>query len=638
MGALTDMATALATSGALEPESAAGLGWVGRAPMAVLASREAETLRWGRRWLESFGFQIATAASLDEAARLLATGSAEVVVLEGSLRGSGASAAWAAIRKLTGGGELPVLTICSSDREAGRAMLEGSSEVVRKPISWPLLSQRAARLVQAARTSKELAKVQSELAALRTDRQVERVSSPSGALDPLTGLPHRKSYERMLDGTLASSTRLGSALAVLYLDLDRFTLINQTYGHRVGNQILVQVAERLGGCLRRRDLLARRTVGLTTAALGRLSGDSFSVMVSPIESREGVEPIAQAVLDALSRPFALDHGEVYLSASLGIAVAPEDGASAEELLQHAELAMDEARRRGGSTVRFYSRALSGARERALKIDGLLRRSLEHKDLSLAYQPIVDLRSRRIVGAEALLRWHHPELGEVPPMEFIPFAEETGLMVEIGGWVLKTACRQLKAWIDEGLPAIRLAINVSLCQLMRGNLVQVVDEALADAGLHGSLLELELSERGVLCSDPEVLRQLQELRGRGVRVSVDDFGTGDAAIGNLKRFPLDTLKVDRSFVASALTNDDDAAITSAMIAMAHRLHLRVVAEGVEEGEQVTFLEGLECEELQGFFFSPGVPAARFRALLADDMSARASACVRAEGQERESDEV
>jgi EAL domain-containing protein (putative c-di-GMP-specific phosphodiesterase class I) len=264
--------------------------------------------------------------------------------------------------------------------------------------------------------------------------------------------------------------------------------------------------------------------------------------------------------------------------------------------------------------------------------------MEQEELRLVYQPIIDLRTRRIVGAEALLRWQHPELGEVPPMEFIPFAEETGLMVDIGKWVLKTACRQLRDWIDMGLPAIRMAANVSLCQLMRGNLPQVVDEALAEAGLDGSLLELELSERGVLCSDPEVLRQLQALRSRGVRISVDDFGTGDAAIGNLKKFPLDTLKVDRSFVASALTSDDDAAITSAMIAMAHRLRLRVVAEGVEEGGQVAFLEGLECEELQGFFFSPGVAPAQFRALLADEQGPRASTRPNVAGQEGKSDEV
>ena len=635
MRATPDLPTVLEMGRRPDFDGAYREGWEGQDPIAILATRDAHMLHWGTKWLESYGFQVAAAASVDEAAALLRTGSVEVVVVDGSLRSADGLFACPAIRKLDGGVELPVLTICAGDKEAGRAIFEGSTEVVRKPIQWPLLGQRAARLVQAYRMFRELACTRAELASLRNSSQLERQSNPSGSLDSLTGLPQRRSYERVLDSALGGNSRSNSALAVMFLDLDRFKLINETYGHRGGNQVLIQVAERLAGCLRRRDLLARRKVGLATAALGRLTGDAFCLMVSPIDGREEVEPIAQALLDVLARPFALDASEAYLSASLGIAMAPEDGSSAEELLQRAELAMADARRRGGSAFRFYSRTLSGARERALKIDRLLRRSLEQNDLSLAYQPIIDLRSRRIVGAEALLRWQHSELGDVPPMEFIPFAEETGLMVEIGRWVLKTACRQLRSWIDDGLPPIRMATNVSLCQLMRGNLPQLVDEALAEAGLEGSLLELELSERGVLCSDPEILRQLQVLRSRGVRVSVDDFGTGDAAIGNLKKFPLDTLKIDRSFVAGALTNADDAAITSAMIAMAHRLHLRVVAEGVEEPQQVAFLQGLECEELQGFFFSPGVPAAQFSALLAGEQRAQAEACrANADSRERE----
>jgi diguanylate cyclase (GGDEF)-like protein len=622
-----------------ESVSRTGVDGAGRAgmedaPLALVASRDSDTLRWGKKWLESFGFRVAGAHSLDEAAVVLRTSTPEIAIVDGSLRSADGVGAWAAIRRLPGGEQLPVVTVCSGDKEATRAIQEGSSEVVRKPVEWPLLSQRAARLVQGHRTLQELAWTRSELASLRNSSQRERPGSPVGTLDPLTGLPNRRSYERLLDGVLAGSARSGSSLAVLFLDLDRFKLINETYGHRGGNQILVQVAERLGSCLRSRDLVTRRKVGLVTAVLGRLTGDAFSLTISPVEGRGEIEPAAQAVLDALSRPFALDENEAYISASLGIAVAPEDGASAEELLQHAELAMAEARRRGGSTFRFYSHAQSSDRERALKIDRLLRRSLERNEFSIAYQPIVDLHSRQIVGAEALLRWRHAELGEVPPMEFIPYAEETGLMVDIGRWVLRTACRQLKDWLDQGLPEIRMAINVSLCQLLRGNLPQLVDEALAECGLPPSLLELELSERGVLCNDPEILRQLQALRSRGVRVSVDDFGTGDAAIGNLKRFPIDTIKVDQSFVAGALTNGDDAAITSAMIAMAHRLRLRVVAEGVEQAQQVVFLEGLECEELQGFFFSPGVPAEQFGALLAQGKSVRTFGFgAEAGGQER-----
>jgi diguanylate cyclase (GGDEF)-like protein len=470
--------------------------------------------------------------------------------------------------------------------------------------------------VQAHRTWKELARARGELEG-RQERGADGEASHSASLDPLTGLPLRRAYEKILDGALSGNVRTGSELAVLFLDIDRFKLVNETYGRRGGSQMLLQVAERLGACLRRRDLVVRSSSGLVTAAMGRLGGDAFSVMVSPVGGRDEVLLIATTVLDALSAPFALADTEVYLSASVGIALAPADGACAEELLQRAELAMVESRRRGGGLTRFYSRALSDARERALKIDRLLRKTLDRNELSLHYQPLIDARSQRIVGAEALLRWQHPELGNVPPMEFIPFAEETGFMVEIGRWVLRTACRQLREWIDDGLPTIRMATNISLCQLVRGNLPQLVDQALAEARLDPSLLELELSERGALRSDPDILRQLQALRSRGVRISVDDFGTGDSAIAYLKRFPLDTLKVDQSFVKGSSTDADDAAITSAMVAMAHRLRMRVVAEGVETAQQLDMLQDLGCEEVQGFLFSPAAPASIFRELLGRD---------------------
>ena len=604
------------TADRAERERAGFAGETG-APSALVASADAETRRWGKRWLEVAGFRVTVATTLAEAAPLVRSGSTEIVVVDASLRGDSGAWACAALRELPGGAELPILALCSSHAHARRAMADGGTDVIQEPVEWPLLSERAARLVQARRTSRELARARFELAALRDGGPAEGRTDRSASVDPLTGLPNRKAYERTLDGALSGCARTGRGLAVLLVDLDRFKLINETYGRHEGNRILVETADRLKACLTRPALVGGHGVGLMTAAVGRLGGDAFSVMVSPVDQREAIERLAQVVLDAVSRPIALDGDEAYVSASLGIAVAPSDGSSAEELLQHGELAMTEARRRGGSSFRFYSRALSGARERAVKIDRLLRRSLESDALSLAYQPIIDLGSRRIVGAEALLRWHHPELGDVPPMEFIPFAEETGLMVEIGRWVLQSACRQLRQWLDDGVPPIRMAVNVSLCQLMRGNLPQLVDEALAETRLDPTLLELELSERGVVCGDPEVLRQLQALRARGVRVSVDDFGTGDAAIGNLKRFPLDTLKVDQSFVAGVLSNEDDAAIASAMIAMAHRLRLRVVAEGVEEAGQMAFLDDLECEELQGFLISPAVPAVRFRELLQRD---------------------
>jgi diguanylate cyclase (GGDEF)-like protein len=606
---------------AISEKATAAIGqpedWEARPPVALVASGHAETLRWGTKWLERLGFHVRTAQRHDEAALLLRAGDVEIVIADASMRPPDGLGTWAALRHLVGGGELPLLALCSSDRECRRALLEGSTDVVRKPLEWPLLSQRAARLVQAHRTWTELARARGELEGRQGPRGAEDETGHSASLDPLTGLPLRRAYETILDGTLSGNVRTGSELAVLFLDLDRFKLVNETYGRRAGSQVLLQVAERLGACLRRRDLVLRTRSGLVTAAMGRLGGDAFSVMVSPVGSREEVLMIATTVLDALSAPFALGDTEVYLSASVGIALAPTDGGCAEELLQRAELAMVESRRRGGGLSRFYSRALSDARERALKIDRLLRKTLDRNELSLHYQPLIDARSQRIVGAEALLRWQHPELGNVPPMEFIPFAEETGFMVEIGRWVLRTACRQLREWLDDGLPTIRMATNVSLCQLVRGNLPQLVDQALEEAGLDPSLLELELSERGVLRSDPDILRQLQALRSRGVRISVDDFGTGDSAIAYLKRFPLDTLKVDQSFVKGSSTDPDDAAITSAMVAMAHRLRMRVVAEGVETSQQLDLLQDLGCEEVQGFLFSPAAPPAAFRELLGRD---------------------
>jgi diguanylate cyclase (GGDEF)-like protein len=608
------MMTASPASTAHRIDGSTSEGGEARAPLALLASRQDDTVAWGRKWLERFGFRVSVAGSLDEAGAQLESDPPDVVVVDGSLRGADAAPAWTALRKLPGGAEVPVLAICANDKEARKAVSEGSTDVVSRPIEWQVLSRRAARLVDAYRTWRELQATRSELEGLRMRDRSESQGEHTIPLDALTGLPQRKAFEQVLESALAGS-RNGFSLAVLFLDLDRFKLINGTYGRLGGSQVLVQVGERLRGCLRKRELLGPRRAGMATAAVARLGGDAFGMMVSPAGSREDVSPIAQAVLDALSDPFLVDEAEVYVSASLGIAIAPADGTTSEELLQRAELAMADAGRRGGGAFRFYSRGLSDARQRSLKIDRLLRRTLERNELSLHYQPIIDSRSHRIVGAEALLRWQSPELGNVPPMEFIPVAEETGFMVEIGRWVLLTACRQLRAWDDLRLPPIRMATNVSLCQITRVNLPQLVEEVLSETGVEPPRLELELSERGALRSDPEILRQLQALRRRGVRVSVDDFGTGDSAIAYLKRFPLDTLKVDQSFIAGALSDPDDAAITSAMIAMAHRLRLRVVAEGVERQQQVDMLNQLECEEIQGFFFSPPVPANAFRDMLA-----------------------
>ncbi len=318
----------------------------------------------------------------------------------------------------------------------------------------------------------------------------------------------------------------------------------------------------------------------------------------------------QGLLRALSQPFTAAGTEVYLAASAGVAVAAAELSDPGELLQHAETAMYEAKRRGGSQFHIYNAALNGAVDFKLGMDRRLRAALEREEFILHYQPVVEPVTRRVLGVEALLRWQDGANGWISPADFVPVAEETGLMTLIGTWVLKNACRQLKSWIDAGLPPLRMAVNVSRCQLERGDLAAEVERALLETGLDPGLLELEISERGTLRSEPGILAQLRKLKALGVRIVVDDFGTGQSAIAYLKQFPLDGLKIDRSFVMGTVSGGDDAVIVSAMVAMAHRLGLGVVAEGVETSDQLGKMQEYGCEAIQGYLFSRAVPPADF----------------------------
>ena len=338
------------------------------------------------------------------------------------------------------------------------------------------------------------------------------------------------------------------------------------------------------------------------------------MMVGNVHRPDDVTPLAEMVLDTMTPPFSVEGTEVFASASLGVSIAPADGENAERLLQNAELATIESKRSGGSMFRFYNPSFNQLAKNNLELDRLLRKSLECHEFSLSYQPIVRVKDGRIVGAEALLRWNHPELGRVPPLDFIPIAEETGLMVPIGAWVLRTACEELKSWIDDDLPPMRMSVNVALCQLLRGGLTEIVEGILKDIGVPPELLELELSERGVLRNSSEIVRQLNAIKTLGVRLSVDDFGTGDSAIAYLKGFDLDVLKIDRSYIRGIPHNEDDSAIASAMVAMAHQLKMTVVAEGVEKPEQLEALRSWGCDEFQGFMVSPPVPSEEFRELI------------------------
>ena len=496
--------------------------------------------------------------------------------------------------------------LCSRNRHVRAAVEAGADEAIRRPVDWRLAARRLEWLATSERLRRELEGALDELDALSAKMRRERDERERLArLDRLTELPNRTMFQRVLERALSTAHEKDGHIAVMHLDLDRFSSINDTYGRAGGNRILRQVARRLEGCLRSTDALATSPSGMRGAALARVSGDEFTLMITHIGEPREAARIAQVVLDALAMPFDTDGVEVYLSSSLGISLSGADGSSAEELLQRAERALFEAKRAGGNQFRFYDRDLNRATEHTLRVDRLLRQGLEKGELSLHFQPMVDIAAGKVVGAEALLRWHSAELGKVPPGEFVPIAEETGLMVTIGTWVLHEACRHLREWLDAGLPPIRIAVNVAQCQLLRGDLPKVVREALEATGLDAARLELELSERGVLRNTPDVLRQLAELKALGVRLSVDDFGTGDSAISYLRGFDLDVLKIDRSYIAGLASSEDDATIASAMIAMAHRLRLQVIAEGVENEEQLETLREWGCDEFQGFLFSKAV---------------------------------
>jgi diguanylate cyclase (GGDEF)-like protein len=429
--------------------------------------------------------------------------------------------------------------------------------------------------------------------------------------DALTGLPDGERLEHALETALVAASETNQ-VAVALFDIEHLVVVNSRLGRARANSVLQQVAQRLVAGLRSEEVL-RSTAGPSMSMAARVGGGLFAAVLTGLPGWQEAKTTVRLLLDRLSgRYFAADE-EIVLSTSVGVALAPGDGLTAESLIQKAELAASEAVESGGA-IRFYGQTSRRFTERSRAITRLLANALARREFQVHYQPLVEGPAARICAAEALLRWESPELGAIPPSEFVPLAEELGLMVPIGSWVLRTACAQVRAWIDEGLPAARMAVNVSLCQLIRGDLAQVVRECLAETGIDASLLELELSERGVLRSDPDILRQLHEIREQGVRLAIDDFGTGHSSIMDLKRMPIDTLKIAPAFVQNVTSRHDDAAIVQAMITMARGLDLRIVAEGVESKEQLAHLLDHRCVDMQGFFLGKPLPAAQWEETL------------------------
>ncbi|MCK9201138.1 MAG: EAL domain-containing protein [Gallionella sp.] len=421
--------------------------------------------------------------------------------------------------------------------------------------------------------------------------------------DPLTKLPNRALVESRLQQELEQGHRHHLRSGVLFIDLDHFKPVNDSFGHLVGDELLCAVAERLSQRLREGD------------TLGRLGGDEFILLLSMLHDTQDAAVVARDLIAALNEPFQLADGqEVFIGGSIGISLFPQDGETVSELMKNADAAMYLAKESGRNQFSFYTKELNADARNKLALENELRRALLQNELTLHYQPKADLRSGRIVGAEALSRWQLADGNWISPAQFIPIAEKSGLILDLGNWVIEQSCEQIRAWMDDGLQDICIAINISARQFRSGNLDAQLSEALERHGIAAHHLEIELTESMLMQEPDRAIETMHKLKQLGVKISLDDFGTGYSSLGYLSRFPIDTLKIDQSFVRGVTTVPDDAEIASAIIGLAHRMKLRVVAEGVETADQLAFLRGNDCDELQGYYFSKPIPADDFAALV------------------------
>jgi diguanylate cyclase (GGDEF)-like protein len=484
----------------------------------------------------------------------------------------------------------PIIVLSNRDdpEQALEVLRDGAQDYL------DILTESPRRVVRCIHLAIERSRLVSDL------REARERAQFAATHDSLTKLPNRHLFEELMKRNLAHAQRAGSQVALLYLDLDRFKGINDTLGHAAGDEVLVEVAERLAQLTRRSDVVAR------------VGGDEFLLVVN-IASDSAVSAIAARIQDLFGRPFTILGGEYWMGASIGIAMFPRDGDEPDVLIRHADLALYQAKAAGRGTFRFFSEAMNDSIRRRHRIEHALRRALGRGGLRILYQPIFQASDLSVVGAEALLRWSDPDLGTVPPTEFIRVAEQSGLIVSLGDAVLRTAAEQLAQWKHEG-HRLRMSVNLSAHQIDEEGLRGLVGRALWDTGLAPNDLELEITESALMRDEEVADRTFGALKQIGVRISLDDFGTGYSSLSYLKRFPVDTVKIDRAFIRDLADDPDDSAIVSAILAIALQLGLNVVAEGVETEEQRAFLTERGCPELQGFLLCPPLTADEFGVLL------------------------
>ena len=441
----------------------------------------------------------------------------------------------------------------------------------------------------------------------RAEEQIFRMAF----YDSLTELPNRVLFQDRLKQAISYAERNNRLLAVLFLDIDNFKRINDTFGHHIGDELLKGCAERLTGILRKSDAVSRQ---IMPDLFARLGGDEFTVLLTEIRDTKDAARVARRILNVLSRPFVINNRELFVSTSIGIVMYPSDGKDVDSLLKNADAAMYHAKGNGKNNYQYYMESMNASALEMLTLENDLRRAIEREEFILYYQPRMHIRTGKISGLEALIRWVHPEKGLIQPATFISLAEETNLITYIDEWVLKNAFRQGAVWQKSGYPSLYLSVNISGTQFKHDTLLDIVTESLSESGLNPHNLELEITESVLMQNAKSTLSVLYELKRMGLNLSMDDFGTGYCSFSYLKSFPLDIIKIDRSFITDINKTKADAAIVKAIIAMSHTLKLKVVAEGVETDEQLSLLREMGCDEMQGYLLSRPLPAEEINAFL------------------------
>jgi len=535
--------------------------------------------------VDSATFKITRAGRLGEALDTLAGEEFDVVLLDLSLPDASGLDGVNAMRSAAA--YLPVVVLSGmNDEDVALNAIQGGAEdyLVKGQGDGDLISRVVRYAIERKRTEERLAYL--------------------SQYDSLTGLANRILFEDRLQQALARAERDDSLVALMSLDLDRFKDFNDALGHGFGDMMLKTVADRLKECVREGDTVAR------------LGSDEFGIELDGIEDAQAVAQVARRISDSLSEPFTIYEQEIFLTVSIGIAV--KSSSEPQDLMKDANAALQRAKETGRNNYQFFAPEMNIQAFERLAMESRLRYAVDRDELDLHYQPQVEVSTGRVVGVEALLRWRHPELGVVSPAKFIPVLEETGLILPVGEWVIKTACEQIRAWKDVGLPTMRVAVNLSAQQFRQQDLPEIVFRSLRDARLEPENLELEITESILMEDSEESNAKLEKLKlGRGLRISIDDFGTGYSSLAYLKRFPIDVLKIDQSFIREMDEDSDDAAIVAAIIMLAHNLRLEVVAEGVETEAQLNFLRRKDCDQVQGYYLSRPLPAGDFARLLEEN---------------------